>query len=66
MNHFHSFNPRAREGRDLVIAGEAELLAVSIHAPARGATAGIADMVGNVWVSIHAPARGATHSFAFI
>ena len=33
-----SFNPRAREGRD-VIAGKARITsAVSIHAPARGAT----------------------------
>ena len=32
------FNPRAREGRDEGFLGKAQQLAVSIHAPARGAT----------------------------
>ena len=56
----YRFNPRAREGRDsplfLVPAGNP----VSIHAPARGATAIIPvdAIIGHV--SIHAPARGAT------
>ena len=34
-----SFNPRAREGRDKAIGGKASPEQVSIHAPARGATA---------------------------
>ena len=33
-----SFNPRAREGRDVNALGCAYLVIVSIHAPARGAT----------------------------
>ena len=33
-----SFNPRARAGRDIAISGGAEIVLVSIHAPARGAT----------------------------
>jgi len=33
---------------------------VSIHAPARGATDDIGDVLGAAMVSIHAPARGAT------
>ena len=32
------FNPRAREGRDVLIPREFSEFAVSIHAPARGAT----------------------------
>jgi len=35
------FNPRARAGRDKVIAAEPSTVRVSIHAPARGATYGI-------------------------
>ena len=34
------FNPRAREGRDLLHLGEEQRVIVSIHAPARGATYG--------------------------
>ena len=56
-----SFNPRAREGRDLTkhydFSGNLE---VSIHAPARGATLCSASLRGFLVVSIHAPARGAT------
>ena len=32
------FNPRAREGRDIVPDNAATILQVSIHAPAKGAT----------------------------
>ena len=35
------FNPRAREGRDRCIGGLPVPCAVSIHAPARGATNGV-------------------------
>ena len=57
------FNPRAREGRDFVDARELDVRdVVSIHAPARGATAAH-DRVEVVFrVSIHAPARGATQA----
>ena len=54
------FNSRAREGRDRLTDERDEARAVSIHAPARGAT------TVPIWprprsgVSIHAPARGAT------
>jgi len=33
---------------------------VSIHAPAQGATIGMAQMLADIKVSIHAPAQGAT------
>ena len=55
-----SFNPRARKGRDLVPVGLRDLLPVSIHAPARGATIVPKVLVQALVVSIHAPARGAT------
>ena len=40
------FNPRAREGRDAMKQGTAQQVDVSIHAPARGATAFDAEMTG--------------------
>ena len=61
----HGFNSRTREGCDRVLAARLRgATKVSIHAPARGATA-FAD-AKNRWglVSIHAPARGATLSTA--
>ena len=57
----HGFNPRTRVGCDICAWRRAErLAAVSIHAPAWGAT-----LQGLLWrarrrVSIHAPAWGAT------
>ena len=54
------FNSRAREGRDAAQLVPPGVAAVSIHAPARGAT-GRRGAARNVrGVSIHAPARGAT------
>ena len=54
------FNPRAREGRDL-IRGQFHIRRdVSIHAPARGATPLRFAWYQSSVVSIHAPARGAT------
>jgi len=54
------FNPRARMGRDDDLVEIFEKSAVSIHAPAWGATlAGIRRRCGD-GVSIHAPAWGAT------
>ena len=55
-----SFNPRAREGRDGVNEHEKHEDQVSIHAPARGATAATQAIYTIIGVSIHAPARGAT------
>ena len=56
----NGFNSRARKGRDIGKADNQRMLRVSIHAPARGATADtdLKKMGGTV--SIHAPARGAT------
>ena len=55
------FNPRARTGRDADAVRLVPHRVVSIHAPARGATArGLFLWQGAQKVSIHAPARGAT------
>ena len=54
------FNPRARTGRDETERLEYLQLKVSIHAPARGATAWRDQDLNFEFVSIHAPARGAT------
>ena len=40
-------------------------ICVSIHAPTRGATEGIASIFANGKVSIHAPTRGATYDRFF-
>ena len=56
-----SFNPRAREGRDRrCLMRCSNFIAVSIHAPARGATFANVQNADANCVSIHAPARGAT------
>ena len=54
------FDPRPRTGSDRLAGRQAVLVRVSIHAPARGATLGVARRLDNRRVSIHAPARGAT------
>ena len=54
------FNPRARTGRDNLGTTYPKDCLVSIHAPARGATAAVPHAIGVFRVSIHAPARGAT------
>ena len=54
------FNPRPRAGGDLTDVDMQRILAVSIHAPARGATELILRPSVDDKVSIHAPARGAT------
>ena len=56
----HSFNPRSREGSDLYCQHQYRDLAVSIHAPAKGATKYIIPVKKIPDVSIHAPAKGAT------
>ena len=55
-----SFNSRSREGSDDLLDVVTEDNAVSIHAPARGATFSEASHLPRRAVSIHAPARGAT------
>ena len=59
------FNPRARTGRDYRRNFKPFRKAVSIHAPARGATKFHNSCRRGLHVSIHAPARGAT-SAAFL
>ena len=54
------FNPRAREGRDQYLGTNPDTLAVSIHAPVRGATGHAYGFRVALFVSIHAPVRGAT------
>ena len=41
-------------------------LAVSIHAPTRGATTKAYYIEAGIWVSIHAPTRGATNVFKLL
>ena len=55
-----SFNPRAHAGRDNRKIMMVTNIEVSIHAPMRGATAGVNRVEGLQDVSIHAPMRGAT------
>ena len=57
-----SFNPRAREGRDSGLIASQSPKEVSIHAPAKGATARSGLDLDDGEVSIHAPAKGATGS----
>ena len=54
------FNPRSREGSDVVGAMCWKLPEISIHAPARGATMLAKMGLNETVISIHAPARGAT------
>ena len=59
--HLRRFNPRPREGGDMVGIEHRQVADdVSIHAPARGATLRPAAARLHRGVSIHAPARGAT------
>ena len=55
-----NFNPRAREGRDEKLLVLDLVEAISIHAPARGATPRDWKRKRPARISIHAPARGAT------
>src|SRR3989304_3339055 len=70
MSHFlrmtWRFNPRSRAGSDFVpLAASSPIAKVSIHAPARGATAYRRTPSAYGKVSIHAPARGATEGRRF-
>ena len=55
-----SFNPRAREGRDIPTRTTLATALVSIHAPVKGATRCRAHSICFAGVSIHAPVKGAT------
>ena len=62
--HSGYFNPRSREGSDIDKVHRQHYHVISIHAPAKGATA-----TNSLWnvldiISIHAPAKGATCSIA--
>ncbi len=57
------FNPRSHKGSDLKIEHAANVQAISIHAPTRGATVIRDNSYGtDPQISIHAPTRGATIS----
>ena len=60
------FNPRSREGSDMIKKVGATLSPISIHAPAKGAT--VFTMHNYNWtrISIHAPAKGATYSLYYV
>ena len=57
---FFNFNPRSREGSDRCFDNLSGRIAISIHAPARGATVEWYHKNRPEVISIHAPARGAT------
>ena len=54
------FNPRTREGCDVLTVAGYVGNTISIHAPAKGATEAYALRVVQAVISIHAPAKGAT------
>ena len=54
------FNPRSREGSDGWMKTDTRTTAISIHAPAKGATGIWCDFEYDTEISIHAPAKGAT------
>ena len=54
------FNPRSREGSDAAAGRSGSIPAISIHAPAKGATMYDTKYDTKQKISIHAPAKGAT------
>ena len=54
------FNPRSRTGSDGTYKGYKQMVKISIHAPAQGATLQILFHNSFLMISIHAPAQGAT------
>ena len=56
------FNPRTREGCDSPVPTFDQVLFISIHAPAKGATFSSVYCLVPSFISIHAPAKGATSS----
>ena len=56
-----NFNPRTREGCDLGRQGIRDRsVAISIHAPVKGATLNFSSPLALPLISIHAPVKGAT------
>ncbi len=58
----YRFNPRSREGSDVLSLFYKQKQGVSIHAPARGTTVSVNVASTRSIVSIHVPARGTTCS----
>ena len=58
--HDRYFNPRSRGGSDAALAYGLDVIYISIHAPAEGATKSDFAVPAHVSISIHAPAEGAT------
>ena len=54
------FNPRSREGSDILLMAPVIAMLISIHAPVKGATHGPHPQRGRREISIHAPVKGAT------
>ena len=54
------FNPRSREGSDIVQRVRAVQCIISIHAPVKGATEPKSQFTRISNISIHAPVKGAT------
>ena len=54
------FNSRPREGGDVIEIMAVLDGAISIHAPAKGATSAASAITAGGTISIHAPAKGAT------
>ena len=64
-----SFNPRSREGNDLLTTSAATTRPVSIHVPAKGTTLYNLSFDTAFSVSIHVPAKGTTaiiHKFLYV
>ena len=56
-----NFNPRSREGSDLLEGVILAVMPISIHAPVKGATGTAAGSRAEHGISIHAPVKGATY-----
>ena len=57
------FNPRSREGSDVVRLSSAPDVEISIHAPVKGATKFEGHEQVFLLISIHAPVKGATFTW---
>ena len=55
-----NFNPRSREGSDEKLNQTTTGLLISIHAPVKGATSILENIIIIFPISIHAPVKGAT------
>ena len=54
------FNPRSHEGSDSSGNYKHAWKRISIHAPTKGATSDVDELVKKITISIHAPTKGAT------